>query len=92
MSQKTNFSFEIHYPADTAVPEAESTKLMAALGPTLQALFAAQDSAATVTVSDSHKGGGHKLVELVTSLQDAQIATVLQAFSVQHGVSVQALE
>ena len=92
MSQKTNFSFEIHYPADTPVPEAERTQLMATLGPTLQALFAAQDSAATVTVSDSHKGGDNKLVELVTSLQDLQIAAILKAFSEQHGLSVQAFE
>ena len=92
MGQKTNFSFEIHYPATTSAPEAQRAQLMAALGPTLQALFAAGDSAATVAVSDSHKGSGHKLVELVTSLQDLQIATILKAFSEQHGLSVQALE
>jgi hypothetical protein len=92
MSQKTNFSFEIHYPADTHAPEAQRTQLMASLGPTLQALFTAEDSAATVAVSDSHKGSGHKMVELVTSLQDMQIAGILKAFSEQHGLSVQALE
>jgi hypothetical protein len=92
MSQKTNFSFEMHYPAATSAPEAQRAQLMAALGPTLQALFAAGDSAATVAVSDSHKGSGHKMVELVTTLQDMQIAAILKAFSEQHGLSVQALE
>lgn len=92
MSQKTNFSFDIHYPADTRAPEAQRTQLMASLGPTLQALFAADDSAATVAVSDSHQGRDHKMVELVTSLQDSQIASILKAFSEQHGLSVQALE
>ena len=92
MSQKTNFSFEMHYPADTRAPDAQRAQLMAALGPTLLALFAAGDGAATVAVSDSHKGSGHKMVELVTTLQDMQIAAILQAFSEQHGLSVQALE
>ncbi|MDI1272966.1 hypothetical protein [Polaromonas sp.] len=92
MSPKTNFSFELHYPALAGVPEAQRTQLMASLGPTLQALFAAGDSAATVVVSDSHKGSGHKIVELVTTLPDMEIAAILKAFSEQHGLSVQALE
>lgn len=92
MSPKTNFSFEMHYPADTHAPEAQRAQLMGSLGPTLQVLFAAADSAATVAVSDSHKGSGHKMVELVTTLQDGPIASILQAFSEQHGLSVQALE
>ena len=92
MSQTTNFSFDIHYPAGTRTPEAQRMQLMASLGPTLQALFAADDSAATVAVSDSHQGSDHKMVELVTSLQDMQIASILKAFSEQHGLSVQALE
>lgn len=92
MSQKTNFSFGMHYPAATSAPEAQRVQLMASLGPTLQALFAAGDGAATVVISDSHKGSGHKMVELVTTLQDIQIAAILKAFSEQHGLSVQALE
>lgn len=92
MSPKTSFSFELHYPAGTGAPEAQRAQQMASLGPDLQALFAAGDSAATVAVSDSHKGSDHKMVELVTTLQDMQIATILKAFSEQHGLSVQALE
>lgn len=92
MSQITHFSFEIHYPADTRAPEAQRAQLMASLGPTLQALFAADDNAARVAVSDSHKGSDHKIVELVSTLQDMQIAGILQAFSEHHGLSVQALE
>lgn len=92
MSQTTHFSFEIHYPAGTSAHEAQRAQLMTSLGPTLQALFAAGDSAATVAVSDSHKGSGHEIIELVTTLQDLQIAGILKAFSEQHGLSVQALE
>ena len=43
-------------------------------------------------VSESHKGNGNKLVELTTTLADAQIAEILKVFSAQHGVVVAALE
>lgn len=66
--------------------------MMGSLGPSLQRLFAADDPSATVTVSDSHKGEGNKIIELTTTLQDPQVATTLQAFSKQHGVAVSALE
>ena len=46
----------------------------------------------SVLVSDSQKGDNNKFVELVTTLQDAQIAKILKAFSEQHGVTVTALE
>jgi len=45
-----------------------------------------------VVVSDSHKGSDNKIVKLVTTLQDPQIAAALKAFSDQHGVTVTALE
>lgn len=89
---KTNFSFEVQYLAQSDSTQAARDAVMEGLGPLLQAQLAAGDSAATVAVSDSHKGGGHKIVELTTTLQDAQIAAVLKAFSAQHGVRVQALE
>jgi hypothetical protein len=92
MSQKTNFSFEVQYVEGTATGKDERDGVMASLGPSLQALFAANDPSATVTVSDSHKGGDNKLIELVTTLQDGEIAGILQAFSGQHGVTVSALE
>lgn len=89
---KTNFSFEVQYLAQSDSTQAARDAVMEGLGPLLQTLLAAGDSAATVAVSDSHKGGGHKLVELTTTLQDAQIAAILKAFSAQHGVQVEALE
>ena len=92
MSQKTNFSFDFYYPAQSDRTEAERNEVMASLGPALQQLLAANDSAATVVVSDSHKGGDNKLVELTTTLHDARIAEILQAFSSRHGVTVTALE
>ena len=92
MSQKTNFSFDVYFPAQSDRTEAQRHDVMAGLGPALQQLLAVNDSAATVAVSDSHKGAGNKIVELTTTLQDARIAEILQAFSSRHGVTVTALE
>jgi hypothetical protein len=92
MTMKTNFSFEVQYLAKSDSTRAERDEVMAGLGPRLQQLLAAGDSAATVAVSDSHKGSGHKIVELTTTLKDPQIAATLKAFSAQHGVRVTALE
>jgi ClpP class serine protease len=90
MNPKTNFSFEVQYTAGSA--ETGPDGVMASLGPSLQKVFATTDPSATVAVSDSHKGDGNKLIELTTTLQDAEIASILQAFSGQHGVTVSALE
>ena len=92
MNQKTNYSFDVQYPADSDSTEAQRNEMIGSLGPALQQLLAANDSSATVVVSDSHKGNGNKIVELTTSLLDAQIAEVLQAFSGRHGVIVTAVE
>lgn len=92
MAQKTNFSFEVQYLAQSAAGTAQRDEVMAGLGPALQKMLAADDAAATVSVSDSHKGSSHKIIELVCSLQDAQIAGALKTFSEQHGVSISALE
>jgi len=92
MNPKTNFSFEVQYAQGSSAGKAEREGVMASLGSSLQKLFAANDPSATVTVSDSHRGDDNKLVELVTTLQDGEIAGVLQAFSDQHGVTVSALE
>lgn len=89
---KTNFSFEVQYLARSGSSQAERDALMQALGPSLQALLAKDDPGATVQVSSSHRGSDNQLVELTTTLQDAQVAAVLQAFSGQHGVAVTALE
>lgn len=89
MNPKTNFSFEVQYTAGSGVA---SDGAMASLGPSLQKVFAATDPSATVAVSDSHKGSGNKLIELVTTLQDEEIADILKAFSGQHGLTVSALE
>ena len=58
----------------------------------LEHLLAAKDSEAQVAVSDSHKGSGHKIVELTTTLQEVQIAEILKAFSAENGVTVSAVE
>jgi len=92
MTMKTNFSFEVQYPAQSGSTQAERDNVMEGLGPLLLQLLATGDSAASVVVSDSHKGGGHKIVELTTTLQDAQIEKILKAFSAQYGVRVDALE
>lgn len=89
---KTNFSFEIQYIAASQSSQAQRDEVMASLGPSLQALLAEQDRAAIVTVSDSHRGEGNKLVELTTTLGDAPIAEILKAFSARHGVVVCAFE
>lgn len=89
MNPRTNFSFEVQYTAGSgAAPDS----VMASLGPSLQKVFAATDPSATVAVSDSHKGSGNQIVELVTALQDAEISDILKAFSDKHGVTVSALE
>ena len=92
MAQKTNFSFEVQYPADSDRSQAQQGEVMGSLQTTLQQLLAAQDPEAEVLVSDSQKGSGNKLVELTTTLADAQLAGILKAFSEQRGVSVRAFE
>jgi hypothetical protein len=92
MNPKTNFSFEVQYTTASTPAQAGPDGVMASLGPSLQKLFAATDPSTTVAVSDSHKGSGNKIVELVTTLQDAEIAGILKTFSEEHGVTVSALE
>ena len=92
MRVKTNFSFEVQYPAYSDSTQSQRDEVMDSLGATLQALLAAQDSAASVAVSDSHKGSDNKIVELTTNLPDAQIAEILKSFSAQHRVKVSAVE
>jgi hypothetical protein len=97
---KTNFSFDVQYTAATeagAHPSAggspaQRDDVMQKLQALLKAEFEPLDAAATVQVSDSHRGANNKLVELVTTLQDDQIATVLKRFSDGHGVTITALE
>ena len=92
MPLKTNFSFEVKYAAKSASPRAERNALMGSLDTTLQELLAAKDSGAQVAVSDSPKGSDNKIIELTTTLQDAQIAEILKSFSAQHGVVVSVVE
>lgn len=89
---KTNYSFEVQYSANSGSAQAQRNEIMGALGPLLRQRLRAEDGNARVLVSDSHKGADHKLVELVTTLQDAQIARILKAFSSQCGVNVNAFE
>ena len=92
MRLKTNFSFKVQYTAGSGIGKAERDEVMGSLQATLLQLLAAQDAQAEVRVSNSQRGDDNKLVELTTTLQDAQLANILQAFSGQHGVSVTAFE
>jgi hypothetical protein len=92
MDIKTNFSFELYYAAQATAAPVQRDEVMRTLGPSLQALLAAGDSTATVAVSDSHKGRDNKIVELVTTLQDAQIAEILKGFCDARGLTVDAVE
>lgn len=92
MALKTNFSFEVQYTADSDSSKAQRHEVMDSLQATLQQLLAAQDPDAEVLVSDSHRGINNKLVELTTTLQDAQLAEILKGFSQENGVSVTAFE
>jgi hypothetical protein len=98
---KTNFSFEVQYavppgtgagrPVAGTTP-AEREDVMQRLQVLLQAQFEPLDAAATVQVSESHRGANNKIVELVTTLQDEQIASALKRFCEAHGVTITALE
>lgn len=92
MTMKTNFSFELYFAGTSTSTQAERDEVMRSLEPSLSALFTASDSKAAVTVSDSHKGSNNKLVEVVTTLQDTQIAEALKGFCDANGVTITALE
>jgi hypothetical protein len=92
MALKTNFSFKVQYTADSSTGKAKRDEVMDSLQATLQQLLAVQDAEAEVLVSNSQRGDGNKLVELTTTLQDAQLAHILKEFSGKNGVSVTAFE
>lgn len=92
MNIKTNFSFELYYTASSTSTQAQRDQVIHTLEPSLNALFTASDSAAKVAVSDSQKGGNNKIVELVTTLQDTQIAEIFKSFCDANGLAVAALE
>jgi hypothetical protein len=92
MTTKTNFSFELFYPDRSATTTEQRNEVMRKLEVSLNNAFKNQDSAAVVTVSDSHKGSYNKLVELVTTLTDAQIDETLKQFCQQTGLTITALE
>lgn len=98
---KTNFSFEVQYAAPTETgagqPAAGGTPaqcddVMQRLQGLLKAQFEPLDAFATVQVSESHRGANNKIAELVTTLQDGQIASTLKTFCEAHGVMITALE
>ena len=92
MTTKTNFSFELFYPERSATTTEQRNEVMRKLEPSLSNAFKTQDGAAIVTVRDSHKGSYNKLVELVTTLMDAQIEETLKQFCTQTGLTATALE
>ncbi|RZJ02180.1 MAG: hypothetical protein EOO54_26780 [Haliea sp.] len=89
---KTNFTFEIQYPALPDGSASMPTQDIDALAPLLQALLAEQDSAASVTMSDTHRGANNRIVELVTAVQDDALGKLLEGFSAQYGVNIKAIE
>jgi hypothetical protein len=98
---KTNFSFEVQFaaPAEAGAGQllaggtpAQREDVMQRLEVLLQAQFEPLDASATVQVSESHRGENNKIVELVTTLQDEQIASALKRFCDAHGVTITALE
>jgi hypothetical protein len=92
MSMKTNFSFELFYTDRTAITTEQRNEVMRKLEPSLNNAFQVNDSAAVVTVSDSHKGSYNKIAELVSTQSDAQIAETLKQFCQQTGLTVSMLE
>ena len=88
----THFSYDVQFPAHSETPKAERDEIMASLSPSLQGLLSLNDPDATVTDSESHKGEGHRIVELETMLDDEQVGTAMKAFARQYGVAVNALE
>ena len=92
MHTQTNFSFELYYAEASASTQAQRDQTMRTLEASLSALFTASDSTASVTASDSHKGSFNKIIELVTTLQDTQIAEILKGFCDVNGTTVTALE
>ncbi len=89
---KTSFSFDIFYAERSAITTEQRNEVMRTLGPTLQAQLAPGDNAATVVVSDSHRGSGNRMVEISTTLHDAELGAVLQKFAGDKGLTVTALE
>lgn len=88
----THFSYDVQFPAHSETPQAEREDIMASLSPSLEGLLSINDPAATVTDTESHKGEGHRIVELTTTLNDEQVGFAMKAFSRQHGLAVNALE
>ncbi|MDO9404140.1 MAG: hypothetical protein Q7T87_08925 [Polaromonas sp.] len=89
---KTNFTFEIQYPALPDGSASMPTQDIDALGPLLQKLLAAQDSSADVTMSDTHRGPNNRILELVTTLKDEALGKLLEGFATEYGVSIKAME
>lgn len=92
MKFKTNFSFELQYPAHSPATQQERNAFMASLEASLLHLLRADDEQARVTISNSHKGNDNKIVEFTTGLPDSRIDQILTTFCIQYGVSMTALE
>ena len=88
----THFSYDVQFPAHSELPPAERDEILASLSPSLQGLLSINDPDASVTDSESHKGEGHRIVELTTTLDDEQVGSAMKAFSKQYGLAVNALE
>lgn len=92
MAIKTNFSFDIYFNDQSNSNQSQRDAVMENLGPSLLALLAAKDSAAKVAISESHRGDGNKLVEITTSLPEADMDALLKQFCASNGVAIAVLE
>ena len=89
---KTNFSFELQYAALSPVSLEQRNTFMTTLEAKLLALLNVNDPTATVVIYNSHKGNDNKILELVTTASDAEIAALLKTFCSDNGIDVSALE
>lgn len=86
------FSYDVQFPAHSDTPRAERDETMASLSTSLEGLLSINDPDAKVIDTDSHKGEGHRIVELTTTLDNEQIGAAMKAFSKQYGLAINPLE
>lgn len=82
------YLYDVQFPSNTEVPQAEQDEVMASLSSSLEGLLSLNDDKATVTDTESHKGEGHRLLDVSTTLDDEQMATAIKALAKQTGLAV----
>jgi hypothetical protein len=92
MAFKTNFSFDIYFNDQSTSNQSQRDAVMGTLEPSLLALLTLKDRVAKVAISESHKGDGNKLVEITTSLPEAELDALLKQFCESNGLAIALLE